>query len=59
MALLSYVDPASALLFSALLLSERMTAASVAGAVLILGGAALGELWGGKKQSDTKSEVTV
>lgn len=39
-----YLEPLSAVVFSALLLGERMTAAQVAGAALILGGAAFGEL---------------
>lgn len=43
-ALLSYVDPVSALLFSALLLHENMTVLQIAGAVLIIGGAIIGEL---------------
>ena len=43
-ALISYVDPVSALLFSALLLGEKMTTVQVIGAVLIIGGAMLGEL---------------
>ena len=43
-ALISYVDPVSALLFSALLLHETMTPVQLAGAVLIIGGAMLGEL---------------
>ena len=43
-ALISYVDPVSALVFSALLLHETMTPLQVLGAVLIIGGARLGEL---------------
>ena len=43
-ALLSYVDPVSALLFSALLLNEALTPLQLSGAVLILGGAMFGEL---------------
>ena len=43
-ALLSYVDPVSALVFSALLLHETMSPLQLAGAVLIIGGAVLGEL---------------
>lgn len=42
-ALISYVDPVSALLFSALFLHESMTPVQIAGAVLIIGGAMLGE----------------
>lgn len=43
-AMISYVDPVSALLFSALLLGERMSTIQIFGAVLIIGGAILGEL---------------
>lgn len=43
-ALISYVDPVSALLFSAVLLHESMTPVQLVGAVLIIGGAMLGEL---------------
>ncbi len=39
-----YLDPLSALLFSALFLQERLTGAQLVGALLILGGAAVGEL---------------
>ena len=46
-ALISYLDPVSALLFSALLLHEVMTPVQVVGAVLIIGGAMFGEI---KKQ---------
>ncbi len=47
-ALFSYVDPLSALLFSALLLSERLTFIQLIGAMLILGGAAFGEAMRGR-----------
>ena len=43
-ALISYVDPVSALLFSAVLLHETMTPVQLIGAVLIIGGAMFGEL---------------
>ena len=43
-ALLSYVDPASALLFSTLLLHETLTPLQLLGGALILGGAMFGEL---------------
>lgn len=49
-ALLSYIDPASALVFSALFLHEPMGPAQIAGAVLILGGAAFGELYKSKNK---------
>ena len=49
-ALISYVDPVSALIFSALLLGEKMSVIQLAGAVLIIGGAMLGELLKNRKQ---------
>ena len=49
-ALISYVDPVSALLFSAVLLGESMTPVQLIGAVLIIGGAMFGEL---KKRQET------
>ena len=42
-AILSYIDPVSAMLFSALLLREPLSALSVIGAVLIIGSAAVSE----------------
>ena len=42
-ALLSYVDPVSALFFAAVILHEAMMPVQILGAVLILGGAVLGE----------------
>lgn len=51
-AVCSYLDPLSALVFSALFLGERLSAAQNAGAVCILGGAAFAELYKGKKQND-------
>ena len=42
-AVLSYIDPVSALVFSALLLGERMSFLSMAGAVMILGAAFISE----------------
>ena len=43
-ALLSYVDPVSALIFSSILLHEQMTIIQTIGAVLIIGGAGFSEL---------------
>ena len=43
-ALISYLDPVSALLFSAILLHEAMTPVQMIGAVLIIGGAMSGEI---------------
>ena len=42
-ALISYVDPVSALVFSAVLLHETMTPVQMLGAFLIIGGAMFGE----------------
>lgn len=43
-ALISYIDPVSALCFSALFLHEVMTPVQLFGAVLIIGGALIGEI---------------
>ena len=48
-AIIGYLEPLSALLFSAALLGEKLGPAQVAGAVLILGGAAFGEFFGQKQ----------
>ena len=50
-ALISYIDPVSALIFSALLLEETMTAVQMIGAVCIIGGAMFGELKPGRKEN--------
>ncbi len=50
----SYIDPLSALLFSAVFLSERLSFIQILGAILILGGAAFGEIY---KVKDTSVEV--
>lgn len=47
-ALLSYIDPVSALLISAFFLDERLTALQIAGAVCIIGGAIISELENGR-----------
>ena len=44
-AISGYLEPLSALLFSAVLLGENLNLVQTIGAVLILGGAALGELF--------------
>lgn len=49
-ALISYVDPVSALVFSALFLHELMTPIQILGAFLIIGGAMFGELRSRKKE---------
>ena len=43
-ALISYTDPVSALFFSTIFLHEKMTFVQIIGAILIIGGAMLGEL---------------
>lgn len=50
-ALLSYIDPVGAVLLSALLLREDMSAPAIIGAVLVLGAAAVSELPARKKAS--------
>ncbi|MEK4496686.1 DMT family transporter [Ureibacillus sp. FSL W8-0352] len=47
--ILGYLDPLSALVFSALFLAEQLSFHQMIGAALILGGAALGELFQPKK----------
>lgn len=42
--LLSYIEPVSAVLISALLLGEKLLPLQILGAILIIGGAMLGEL---------------
>ena len=44
-AMLSFLDPVSALFFSAIFLNEKMTLLQLAGAVVIIGGAMLCEIW--------------
>ena len=43
-AMFSYIDPATAILLSSLLLKERLDAPQILGACLILGAALMGEL---------------
>ena len=43
-ALLSYIDPVAALLFSALLLREPLSAAGIVGAAMIIGSAVISEI---------------
>ncbi len=49
-AILSYIDPASALIFSAIFLKERMSLMGIIGAVLILGGTIFSQLYKSKKE---------
>lgn len=48
--ILGYLEPLSALIFSAAFLGEKLTLVQVVGAVLILGGAAYGELFRSKNK---------
>lgn len=48
-AICSYMDPASAIIFAAIFLRERMSLLQVVGAALIIGGAAFGELYKKRK----------
>jgi drug/metabolite transporter (DMT)-like permease len=45
-----YLEPLSALIFSAAILGEKLSYVQIAGAVLILGGAAFGELFRWEKE---------
>ena len=54
-AILSYIDPVSALLFSAFLLRERLTVMNVIGAVLIIGSAMISEIRGKEDQERIQS----
>jgi drug/metabolite transporter (DMT)-like permease len=47
-AICGYLEPLSALIFSALFLHERLTAVQILGAAFIIGGAAFGELYTNK-----------
>ncbi len=49
---LSYIDPVTAMIVSAVILKERLTFIGIAGAVLIIGAALAGELWAGKAEKD-------
>ena len=51
-AMCSYIDPVSSLLIAAIALGERMSIIQCAGALLILGGAAFGEIYGKKEKKN-------
>jgi RarD protein len=55
-AICGYLDPLSALFFSALILGERLSLLQMAGVLLILGGAAFGELYKSKKNGLREEE---
>jgi drug/metabolite transporter (DMT)-like permease len=48
-AICGYLEPLSALIFSAAVLAERLSLVQIAGAAMILGGAAFGEWFRWKK----------
>ena len=50
-AICGYLEPVSALVFSAVLLNERLTFVQVIGTVFIIGGAAFGECFGQKRMA--------
>ena len=50
-----YLEPLSALLFSALFLGERLAGLQWAGALLILGGAAFAELYRSRRKKEEEA----
>lgn len=56
-AMLSFLDPVSALFFAAFFLNEKMTALQLVGAVIIIGGAMLCEIWQHKKDKQLKKST--
>jgi drug/metabolite transporter (DMT)-like permease len=56
-AICGYAEPLSAVIFSMVFLNERMTGYQMIGAVLILGGAAFGELFPLRSKSNTVSTI--
>ncbi|SOC23926.1 RarD protein [Ureibacillus xyleni] len=57
--ILGYLEPLSALIFSCLLLGEQLSPVQIAGAVLILGGAAFGELFRTRKKMNVMHETHI
>lgn len=55
-AVLGYIEPLSAVVFSALILSEVLLPVQILGAALILGGAFVAEVFGGKEIAAVKKE---
>ncbi len=53
-AICSYIDPLSALVFSAIILNEHLSTVQILGAIFILGGAAFSELYHFRKKSNIK-----
>lgn len=56
-AILGYLEPLSALFFSAMFLGEALSPLQWIGAVLVLGGAAFGELFSQRQESDLSAKV--
>jgi drug/metabolite transporter (DMT)-like permease len=56
-AILGYLEPISALLFSAMFLGEALSPLQWIGAVLVLGGAAFGELFSKRQKSGLSAKV--
>lgn len=55
--ILGYLEPLSALIFSVIILAEKLTLLQIAGAVFILGGAAYGELFRPKNKLEEAKGV--
>ena len=53
-ALCSYIDPVSTIIFASIFLGEHLTILQVFGAVLIIGSALFGELWGQRNKACAK-----
>ncbi|NLG23786.1 MAG: DMT family transporter, partial [Clostridiales bacterium] len=58
-AILGYLEPLSAVLFSMLFLQARLTGAQSAGAALILGGAAFGQLFRPARKSGRNADECI
>ncbi|MBR5251495.1 MAG: EamA family transporter, partial [Oscillospiraceae bacterium] len=55
-AMLSFLDPVSTLFMSAIFLNENMSAVQMAGALVIIGGAMLCEIWQHKADKKLKTK---
>ncbi|HHY05567.1 MAG TPA: DMT family transporter [Clostridia bacterium] len=58
-AICGYLEPLSALIFSAIFLQERLTSLQIIGAILILGGAVFGEWFQSNKTISVQGENDV
>lgn len=56
-ALISYIDPITAIILSAIVLDERMGVLEIVGAVLVLGATIISELPEKRRKNDTESDV--